>query len=217
MRTERAKLRKNDPAGMRKRVIDVAARSFQTQGYGGTSMHDVVRGAAVTGGALYHHFPTKKDLALAVIAERVSGEIADTWIAAVKDASSGAAGIVGVFEDVADLLDRQGLVSGCPLGNLALELSLVDDQLRQAVEGEYRLWLDAIAQRLGEDEGAGRAGFVAGDANGIADMVVAMFTGAMSIAKARQDTSALRSCARRLRAMMDLPPRATDRTDANQW
>jgi hypothetical protein len=39
-------------------------------------------------------------------------------------------------------------------------------------------------------------------------MVVAMFTGAMSIAKARQDSDALRSCARRLRSMMDLPARA---------
>ncbi|QNA82793.1 TetR/AcrR family transcriptional regulator [Sphingomonas sp. So64.6b] len=210
VRAERAKFRKNDPAGMRKRVIDAAACAFQAQGYGATSMHDVVRAAAVTGGALYHHFPTKKDLALAVVAERVSGEIADTWIAAVDGAPSGAEGIVGVFEETADALDRQGSVSGCPLGNLALELSLADDGLRRAVEDEYRAWQDAIAARLDRDERAGRADFVAGDAAGLAGTVVAMFTGAMSIAKARQDATALRACARRLRRMMGLPAGSGD-------
>jgi AcrR family transcriptional regulator len=34
-----------------------------------------VRLAGVTGGALHHHFPTKKALALAVIGERVAAEL----------------------------------------------------------------------------------------------------------------------------------------------
>lgn len=189
---------------MRARVLDAAAVSFQSQGYRGSSMQDIVTSAGVTGGALHHHFPTKRDLARAVITERVSGELGATWIAAVEAAPTAAEGIVGVFEDVADALDRRGAVSGCPLGNLSLELSLSDEVLRGAIEDEYRTWRAAIAACLQRDADAGRAPFASEDAAGLADTVVAMFTGAMSIAKAEQGAGSLRACARSLRRMMAL-------------
>lgn len=201
-----SRIRKNDPAALRARVLDAAARSFQAHGYGATSMHDVVRAAAVTGGALYHHFPTKKDLALAVLAERVASEVGRTWIAVVDDAPSGAEGIITMFEGTADELDRRGAVQGCPLGNLAIELSLADEELRAAVEEAYRDWRGAIAARLRRDIKAGSASFARNDPEAFADVVVALFTGAMSIARAEQNSTALRACVRRLRTIMSLPP-----------
>lgn len=74
----KARSRTNDPTGMRNRVLDVAARAFQVVGFEGTSTHDIVRAAGVTGGALHHHFPTKKALVMAVINERVAAEIGET-------------------------------------------------------------------------------------------------------------------------------------------
>lgn len=201
-----SRTRKNDPAALRARVLDAAARSFQAHGYGATSMHDVVRAAAVTGGALYHHFPSKKDLALAVLAERVAREVEQTWIAAVNDAPTGADGIMAVFEGTAEELDRRGAIQGCPLGNLAIELSLADEELRAAVEQAYRDWRGAIAARLRRDIEAGSASFAGEDPEAFADVVVALFTGAMSIARAEQNSTALRACAQRLRTMMSLPP-----------
>ena len=197
----RSKIRTNDPAGMRNRVLDVAARSFQTSGFGATSTHDIVRQAGITGGALHHHFPTKKALALAVIGERVAAEVGQTWIATVRDAPSAAEGILQAFETVAAALDAQGSVSGCPLGNLTLELSLADADLRAALAGEYRAWRDAIADRIRRDQQAGRAGF-ASDPDAFANVVVAMFSGAMTIAKAEQDTAALKASADQLRRIM---------------
>lgn len=198
----RGRIRTNDPAGLRKRVLDAAAASFQSHGYGGTSVHDIVAAAGVSGGALHHHFPTKRDIAQAVIAERVSAEVGRTWIAAVEEAPTAAAGIVAVFESVADSLDRKGSVSGCPLGNLALELSLADEALRRTIEDTYRAWRSAIAARLKRDAHAGLAPAVSGDPDDLADAAVAMFTGAMAIAKAEQSAGALRACARQLRRIM---------------
>ncbi|WP_245468504.1 helix-turn-helix domain-containing protein, partial [Mesorhizobium sp. M1E.F.Ca.ET.063.01.1.1] len=56
------KKRTNDPAGMRRRVLDVAEESFQARGYHASSLGDLTAAAGVTGGALHHHFPTKKAL-----------------------------------------------------------------------------------------------------------------------------------------------------------
>jgi TetR/AcrR family transcriptional repressor of nem operon len=198
----RHRIRTNDPAGTRRRVLDVAARSFQAVGYGGASVQDLVREAGVTGGALHHHFPTKKHLGLAVIAERVGPEVAATWAETVRAAPSGAEGILRVVRGVIDELDGKGAVSGCPLGNLALELSLADDDFRAAIAHEYAAWRDALAQRLREDAAQGQAAFAADDPDGFAEVVVSLVSGALSIAKAEQGTGALKSCLRHLERVM---------------
>jgi len=191
------KIRTNDPQGLRGRVLDAAASAFQAGGYAATSIHDIVRRAGVTGGALHHHFPSKKDLALAVIAERVADEIDQTWIRQVREASSVAEGVLQVFEDVADALEARGAVTGCPLNNLAVELSLADPDLRAALARRYSLWREAIAERLTGE----RADF-APDPTAFANVIVAMFSGAMAIAKAEQRPAALRDCAALLRRLM---------------
>ncbi|NVI86252.1 TetR/AcrR family transcriptional regulator [Actinomadura sp. BRA 177] len=43
---------------------------FDTRGYLGTSLQDVVAGTPVSKGALYFHFPTKADLAVAILREQ---------------------------------------------------------------------------------------------------------------------------------------------------
>src|SRR5262245_60823405 len=118
--------RTNDPQGMRERVLDAAAAAFQAHGYHATSTQDVMRAAGVSAGALHHHFPTKKALGLAVIRERVARSVEETWIAPVREAADAASGVASVLSDIAEGLDRQGSVQGCPLSNLALELSLTD-------------------------------------------------------------------------------------------
>jgi len=197
----RSKIRTNDPIGLRNRVLDVAARSFQSSGFAATSTHDLVCMAGVTGGALHHHFPTKKALALAVIGERVAAELGETWVATVRDASSAAVGILQAFDTVAAALDAQGAVSGCPLGNLALELSLADADLRGALASEYRVWREAIADRIRRDREKGAASY-APDPEAFANVVIALFTGAMTVAKAEQNSTALKAAADQLRVIM---------------
>src|SRR5262245_29078360 len=87
----------NNPQAVRARILDVAADLFQRQGYNATSVHDVVRAAGTTGGALHHHFATKKVLGLAVIGERVAPEVEATAILPINTAASAAAGISAVF------------------------------------------------------------------------------------------------------------------------
>lgn len=91
-----------------------------------------------------------------LIGERVAAELQETWISTVRDAPSAEAGILGVSEAVTAALDARGAVSGCPLGNLALELSLTDVDLRAALAGEYHQWREAIAERIRRDQQRGK-------------------------------------------------------------
>ena len=46
----------------RELIVRVAQRLFARQGYASTSIDDVLKGAGVARGALYHHFRDKEDL-----------------------------------------------------------------------------------------------------------------------------------------------------------
>src|SRR6185503_10304472 len=89
--------RKNDPAGVRARILDAAYDLFQSQGYSATSVHEIAAAARVTGGALHHHFATKKAIAMAVIGDRVGAALEETWLEPVRSAANARDGILKVL------------------------------------------------------------------------------------------------------------------------
>ncbi|HEX6564892.1 MAG TPA: TetR/AcrR family transcriptional regulator [Chthoniobacterales bacterium] len=190
-RTKRA----YDPEATRARILNTAADEFQHRGYHATSMHDIMRIAGVPAGSVYHYFPTKKSLGLAVINERVKAEVVDTWIAPIRKASSASQGILAVFDAVAKSIGNHAVL-GCPVNNLALELSLVDPEFQHALRTVFDIWEAAIADRLREDSAKQKQGI--GDPAGVATLVVAIFSGAMSLAKAEQNIAPLRTCRQEL-------------------
>jgi AcrR family transcriptional regulator len=200
--------RTNDPDGLRRRLVDAAYEAFATRGYHATSVHDLKRATGATGGALAHHFPTKKDLGLAVLQDRIAEAVEETWIRPVLSARTAADGIRTVFARIAEELDRQGSVSGCPLNNLALELSRHDEDFRRLIDAVFVRWREAIAEKIRADQSAGRLQGL--NAEAFATFVVASYSGAMAMAKAAQDAQALRTCAAELSRVMR-PPGASPR------
>jgi AcrR family transcriptional regulator len=195
----RERTRSNDPEGVRRRILDVASAAFQARGYHATSTHDIMRAAEVTGGALHHHFPTKKALALAVIRDRVAPALQDTWIEPIRTASTVVDGILEVFASVAASVEERGSVLGCPLNNLAAELSLADPDFQAAFSQIFEVWRKAISERA-RAEKVGITTLRAPDDLGT--FVVATYSGAIGMAKARQSSEPLRACARQLAAVL---------------
>lgn len=190
-------IRTNDPNGMRNRILDAAAQAFQVGGYHATSMNDLQRLAGVSGGAMTHHFATKRQIALATIEERVAVEVGSTWIQAVTSAASAREGILAVFEKTIAQLEEAGSISGCPLGNLTSELALEHWGLQSALAAQYALWQSAIAAKVAQDAKDNKRC----DPAAFATVVVALFSGALVIGKAEQTTAALRACLDHLRNM----------------
>jgi AcrR family transcriptional regulator len=183
--------RKNDPAAMRARILDAAYDLFQQQGYNASSVHEIAARAGVSGGAFHHHFPTKKALGLAVIQERVSPGVDKTWRQPLASSTDARAAIMKIFDGLASDLDRSGIVRGCPVNNLTLELSLADVEFRAALKRLFDQWRGWIATALGGSDSDMRAA-----------MVVASFSGAMAIAKVEQRGEPLRLCGRELERLL---------------
>jgi len=201
--------RTNDPEAMRRRVLDAAAALFQTRGYHATSTHEIIRQAGVTAGAFHHHFPTKKALGVAVIRERVAPAVERAWIKPVGAAASASEGIAEAFTQIAAGIEEQESVVGCPLNNLAVELSLADEEFRSAVHEVFEQWCSSIANKLREDVSS--RVLRADDAQALAAFVVAVYSGAIAMAKASQSSQPIKTCAAVLGRLMQAEGRRPQR------
>ncbi|WP_337095712.1 TetR family transcriptional regulator C-terminal domain-containing protein [Mesorhizobium argentiipisi] len=95
-----------------------------------------------------------------MIEERVAAAVRETWIDPVLAAPSAREGVRAVFEAVAEELEQQGYVRGCPLNNLAHELSLADDEFRLALARIFADWRQAIADKIRADQLDGGEGAI---------------------------------------------------------
>lgn len=178
-------------------MLDAASSIFQTRGYNGTSMQELMEATDVSGGALHHHFPSKKSLVLAVFKERVAPAVRETWIDPVRSAASLGAGVQSVFEQIIAGIEERGAVSGCPLNNLALELALADPEFREAAAEIFREWQEALADRLRDSRGGRK--LTKAERVEIAAFIVSSYSGAMALAKTEQSARPLRSTVQALK------------------
>lgn len=128
----------------RTRLVLAAMKLFWEKGYGSTSVADVLQAARVNSGSLYHFFPGKQDLLLAVL---------DTYRDGIRSMLLEPAwrGVEDPIERVFALLARyrQSLLDtdcfyGCPIGSLALELHEPDLPVRERLAANFAAWIDAI-------------------------------------------------------------------------
>jgi AcrR family transcriptional regulator len=134
----------------RDRLLAVATRLFWEKGYGPTSVADIVREAGAHSGSLYHFFPTKQDLLLAVL-DRYRAGIGPMLLEPAWE------GTADPIERVFALLAhyRRHLVEtdcfyGCPIGSLALELHEPDPPVRELLAANFDGWTRAIERCLDE-------------------------------------------------------------------
>ena len=186
--------RRNDPEGVRSRVLDAAAALFQAQGYHATGMREVIGKTRLSPGAFHHHFPTKESLGIAVITERVAPAVRETWIDPIRHSAHLRQAIVGVFADIIRGLDDRGKVSGCPLNNLAMELSLTNARMRDELRAVFGEWQDALEVRIAQSPHGKQ--WSTAQRRAAASFIVASYSGAMNLSKAAQDSAPLKAMQR---------------------
>jgi AcrR family transcriptional regulator len=193
--------RTNNPEGLRNRIVDAAYAAFSKHGYNATAMQDLRSNANVSGGAFSHHFPTKKELGLIVVRNRVAVAVQTAWIGPVIDAPTAYDGISVAFNNIIAGLEAQGFVSGCPLNNMAMELANLDDEMRGELDDIFKAWEKAIASKFESDIEKGLAAKI--HSTRMAALVVASYSGAMSMAKTRQSVVPLRNCWKQLNEILE--------------
>lgn len=175
-----------EPSDTRTRLVDTAMRLFMEKGYGSTSVADVLKEAGANSGSLYHFFPGKQDLLLAVLdryREGIGPQLLEPAWAGIDDP------IDRVFALLARY--RQGIVMtdctyGCPIGSLALELHEPDPAVRAALAANFDAWTTAV---LGCLDAAGSSLPVDLDRPALAQFVLTTMEGAVMQARTHRDVA----------------------------
>jgi AcrR family transcriptional regulator len=90
-----------DPATTRDRLLRAAAQVFLEQGFEGASMERVRRFAGTSNGSLYHHFPTKTQLADALYAHTLR-DFHAAQMAPISGRASAQNGVKGLIRSYVD-------------------------------------------------------------------------------------------------------------------
>lgn len=120
-------------------------RLFAEKGYGSTSVADILREGQANSGSLYHAFPTKQDLLVAVLQTYREGIgpmlLAPAW----EGVDDPIERIFALLERYRGMLVDTDCLYGCPIGSLALEIHEPDPPVREALADNFSAWTDAIA------------------------------------------------------------------------
>ncbi|TCM96571.1 TetR family transcriptional regulator [Paenibacillus sp. BK033] len=184
-------------------IINISRRIIYYKGYQATSISDIMEEAHIGKGQFYHYFSSKRELGLAVV-----DDLVQEWDRDVFE---------GIFETNLEpitklnkMLDRTLTIhtdeegkSGCPAGNLAIEMSEHDEMFRLKVHYIFDRWISSIEGVLNELKARGHLTSDM-DAKKHARAIVSMIEGAILLKKSQNEVDFLTNAIAIIRAQYRL-------------
>jgi len=203
------KQRTRAPDVTRQKLLSAAFEEIYRSGFQAASLDRILAKAGVTKGALYHHFIDKAALGYAVVDEVVKGLLLERWLG-LLDQHTGdpLTALQGVLRTRAASLTADEIELGCPLNNLAQEMSPLDERFRRLVDATFDAWRKGFAQALerGRADGTVRQDV---DARKVAAFLVAAAEGSYGLAKSANSRTMLRCNLETLATYLDTLRAAT--------
>lgn len=162
------------------KLIETAVRLFADKGFGATGMAEILRKAGVHRGSLYHAFPAKKDLLVAVLERYRNGMDARLIEPAWRGVNDPIGRVFALLDRYRAFLVDSECMFGCPIGNLALELHAPDDDIRALLVENFEAW----TRKIEECFFAARGQFAAGtDFRALAVFALTTMEGGVMLAR----------------------------------
>lgn len=188
------------PVQTRERLMNAAFEEVYHNGFQGSDLKAILAKAGVTKGALYHHFDGKEALGHAVVEHVIARITQDKWLAPLDDVDDPIDALLGILDDTGT--SDAEVNGGCPLNNLAQEMSPLDEGFRRRLSEIFTNWIGGVtdALRLGQINGKVRNDI---DARDTATFLVAAYEGYISLAKTAQDGRVLVAGMKQLRVYLE--------------
>jgi TetR/AcrR family transcriptional repressor of nem operon len=180
------KRRSRDPERTRERLLQAGFREIYRSGFQSARIDAILAATNVTKGALYYHFESKEALGYAIVDEVVAKLPRDRWLLPLQRSNDKDPidALIGVVQAIPTR--PRDIKGGCPLVNLAQEMSQLDEQFRKRLETIFHAWQEGIASvlRRGQSQGTVRRDLVPEET---ASFLIAMVEGYEVLAKNAQD------------------------------
>jgi TetR/AcrR family transcriptional regulator, transcriptional repressor for nem operon len=179
-----------NPERTRRNLLEAAFEEIHKSGFRGTDLETILERAGVTKGALYHYFESKEDLGYAVVDEVIAEIGREKWLRPLQKAENPIDVLAEIFQGSSTTPEH--IRGGCPVNNLVLEMSPLDEGFRKRLAKQFDDWREAIAGALrrGQQKGLVRNDL---DPEEAAMFLMATYEGYISLAKNSQDAETLQS------------------------
>jgi AcrR family transcriptional regulator len=181
-----------EPEDTRRKILQAAFEEFHKNGFQGGSLNRIVDAAGTTKGALFHHFSGKNDLGYSVIDEVVRPHMRTRWLELLTNSIDPVTDLKRAMKTFAHTdVEKGGIVHGCPLNNLAQEMSPLDEEFRKRIENIYIEWRECLEAAFTRGIKSGK---IRKDINprNVAALVVAALEGMIGAAKNAQSAEPLK-------------------------
>lgn len=187
----------------RGKILMAAFDEIYQRGFQAASLNNILKNTNITKGALYHHFKNKMELGYAVVDEVIYATLKANWIEPLSQTDDPISTIQQIMQEAGDKMTQEDVRLGCPLNNLAQEMSPIDEGFRTRITAIYKEWQDALE---GACERAKVKGTLRQDADSeqLALLFVATLEGCLGFAKSNQSLETLMNCGQGLMTQLEL-------------
>jgi TetR/AcrR family transcriptional repressor of nem operon len=185
--------------GTREQILDAAGRLIHLRGFNNTSVDDILRESGVGKGNLYYYFKSKDELGYAALdrtIERIQEEaLANIFAPGIESWTQ----LHRFLDFPVERARREGCIGGCPLGNLALEMSDIHEGFRTRLSDAFTRVRSKIEETLetAKSQGTLRNGT---DIVRLAHFILAGFEGAFMLGKVHRDVDLMANVVDELKA-----------------
>ncbi|MCU7853330.1 MAG: TetR/AcrR family transcriptional regulator [Candidatus Thiodiazotropha sp. (ex Monitilora ramsayi)] len=174
-------------------LLEAAYDEIHHYGFQAASLNAILQRTGVTKGALYHHFSSKLQLGYAVLDEAITHKLESMWFEPMQRPGDAVDILIDTIRQAGEYFGSEEIALGCPLNNLAQEMSPIDDGFRQRIDVLYQRWQQNIINLLtrGQHENCISKTINVTDT---ALFILASLEGCMSMAKNAQSHDVLMSC-----------------------
>lgn len=181
----------------RDKLLQSAFCEIHRQGFQAASIANILQDTGLTKGALYHHFPTKQALGLAVIEEVIKERLEGLIFKPLRESERPVEMLLEIIATIDKKVPSDFVMLGCPLNNLMQEMSPLDELFQERLGGVLGVWQKTVegALKRGQKQGEIRAEV---DYKAAALFIVSAWEGCIGVAKNMQSPKAFGICMKQL-------------------
>lgn len=168
----------------RTKIVMAAMELFWAKGYNSTSIADILSRTQLNAGSLYHVFPGKQDVLVAVLETYRDGLYENLIDPAWEGVDDPVERIFALLARYRWLILETDCTYGCPIGSLALELHEADPVVRELLAVNFTGWVGAIMRCLDDAGDRLPAGL---DKQALAEFVLTTMEGGVLQARTYRD------------------------------
>ncbi|MBI3561629.1 MAG: TetR/AcrR family transcriptional regulator [Gammaproteobacteria bacterium] len=186
-------MRIKQPDQTRETLLDAAFWEIYRHGFQAASLSNILHKTGLTKGALYHHFPAKHDLGLAVVDEVIHQRLEKWLFLPLRNATDPITTLREILRNRAKLTTPEMVALGCPLNNLMQEMSPLDKEFKQHLSVVLKIWQDTVfnALKRAQQNRQLRQNI---DCRAAALFIISAFEGCISVSKNLQSPKEFRLC-----------------------